>query len=142
MNVLAKTNLLSSLLTIMLTLFGIVILSTIIWHTNHDALALEQNSSLLQQQKKGNITDNNNSSNITKKFTLIADEKVVKISPNNFFHPNGVLYKAMTFNYTIPGPVISVNQGDTFKITLQNKGQLVHSLDLHGIEGSKQNMES
>ena len=138
MNVSVKTNLLSPLLTIMLTLFGIVILSTIIWHTNHDALALEQKSLLLQQQKNGNITDNNNSNNITKKFTLIADENVVKISPNNFFHPNGVLYKAMTFNYTIPGPVIAVKQGDAFQITLQNKGELVHSLDLHGIEGPNQ----
>ena len=44
----------------------------------------------------------------------------------------------MTFNYTIPGPVIAVNQGDTFQITLQNKGQMIHSLDLHGIEGPDQ----
>jgi FtsP/CotA-like multicopper oxidase with cupredoxin domain len=44
----------------------------------------------------------------------------------------------MTFNYTIPGPVIAVNQGDTFQITLQNKGEMIHSLDLHGIEGPNQ----
>ena len=29
-------------------------------------------------------------------------------------------------------------QGDTFQITLQNKGKLVHSLDLHGVEGPSQ----
>jgi len=53
---------------------------------------------------------------------LIADENIVRISPNNnFFHPTAILYKAMTFNYTIPGPVIAVDQGDTFQITLQNK---------------------
>ena len=35
----------------------------------------------------------------------------------------------------MPGPTIVVNQGDIFQITLYNKGDLVHSLDLHGIEG-------
>ena len=40
-----------------------------------------------------------------KKFTLIADDKnIVKISPDNTLHPGGVLYKAMTYNNTIPGP--------------------------------------
>ena len=117
------------------SLGAMMILSTVIWHANY-AFALEQNSPLSQQQQKN---DNiNHESNITKKFTLIADEKVVKISPNNFFHPNGILYKAMTFNYTIPGPVIAVNQGDTFQITLKNKGEIIHSLDLHGIEGPNQ----
>jgi nitrite reductase (NO-forming) len=44
----------------------------------------------------------------------------------------------MTFNDTIPGPVIAVNQGDSFQITLINKGEIIHSLDIHGIEGSDQ----
>jgi nitrite reductase (NO-forming) len=113
----------------------IITLPTFMVDANH-AFALNQNSLLSQQQQKN---DNiNQDSNITKKFTLIADENVVKISPNNLFHPSGVLYKAMTFNYTIPGPVIAVNQGDTFQITIQNKGQMIHSLDLHGIEGPDQ----
>jgi hypothetical protein len=64
----------------------IIILSTVIWHANY-AFALEQNSLLSQQQQKNyNINEENN--NITKKFTLIADENVVRISPNNLFHPN------------------------------------------------------
>jgi nitrite reductase (NO-forming) len=41
----------------------------------------------------------------------------------------------MTYNSTIPGPATVIDQGDTFQITLYNKGELVHSLDLHGIEG-------
>ena len=53
-------------------------------------------------------------------------------------HPGGILYKAMTFNGSIPAPVISVNQGDTFQITLKNGDAIVHSLDLHGIEGPSQ----
>ena len=77
----------------------------------------------------------NNTSSTIKKFTLIADENILKVSPDNALHPGGVLYNAMTFNGTIPGPIIAVNQGDTFQITLQNKGELVHSLDLHGVEG-------
>ncbi len=79
-------------------------------------------------------TRNNHES--IKKFTLIADDKnIVEISPDNTLHPGGILYKAMTYNDTIPGPAIVVNQGDMFQITLYNKGELVHSLDLHGIEG-------
>ena len=121
-----KKSLLPSLLTIIFTLLGIAILLTFIWHANF-AFALEG--------KNDNII---NDTNITKKFTLIADENVVRLSPNNFFHPSEMLYKAMTFNYTIPGPVIAVNQGNTFQITLQNNGKLIHSLDLHGIEGPNQ----
>src|SRR5215212_9872089 len=73
-----------------------------------------------------------------KKFTLIAEEKILQVSPNNELHPGGILYKAMTFNGSIPAPVISVNQGDTFQITLKNGDTIVHSLDLHGIEGPSQ----
>ncbi len=77
-----------------------------------------------------------NDHSIIKKFTLIADDRnIVKISPDNTLHPGGILYKAMTYNGTIPGPAIVVNQGDVFQITVYNKGDLVHSLDLHGIEG-------
>ena len=113
----------------------IIALSTVVWSVSY-AFASEQNSLLSQQQQQdSNISQD---SNITKKFTLIANEKVVKISPNNLFHPNGILYNTMTFNYSIPGPVIAVNQGDIFQITLQNKGEIIHSLDIHGIEGSDQ----
>ena len=77
-----------------------------------------------------------NDHSIIKKFTLIADDRnIVKISPDNTLHPGGILYKAMTYNGTIPGPAIVVNEGDVFQITVYNKGDLVHSLDLHGIEG-------
>jgi len=77
-----------------------------------------------------------NDHSIIKKFTLIADDRnIVKISPDNTLHPGGILYKAMTYNGTIPGPAIVVNQGDIFQITVYNKGDLVHSLDLHGIQG-------
>jgi nitrite reductase (NO-forming) len=68
---------------------------------------------------------------MTKKFTLIADEMEVQVAPDNVLHPGGIMYNAMTFNGTIPGPVLSVHQGDTVEITLTNEGQVIHSLDFH-----------
>jgi nitrite reductase (NO-forming) len=74
-----------------------------------------------QQNTGGNI----------KKVTLIASETDVQISPDNALHPGGVMYRAMTFNGTTPGPVISVDQGDTIEFTLTNEGQVIHSIDFH-----------
>jgi nitrite reductase (NO-forming) len=67
----------------------------------------------------------------TKHFTLVADEMEVQVAPDNPLHPGGIMYNAMTFNGTIPGPVISVHQGDTVEMTLVNEGNLIHSLDFH-----------
>ena len=70
-----------------------------------------------------------------KKVTLIADEMEVKVAPDNPLHPGGIMYKAMVFNGTIPGPVVSVHQGDTVEITLTNEGDVIHSLDFHSALG-------
>jgi nitrite reductase (NO-forming) len=67
----------------------------------------------------------------TKKVTLIADEVEVQVAPDNALHPGGVMYKAMVFNGTTPGPVISVDQGDTIEFTLINEGEVIHSMDFH-----------
>jgi nitrite reductase (NO-forming) len=66
-----------------------------------------------------------------KKITLIADEMEVQVAPANPLHPGGIMYKAMVFNGTIPGPVVSVNQGDKVEFTLTNEGAVIHSLDFH-----------
>ncbi|MDW0271879.1 MAG: multicopper oxidase domain-containing protein, partial [Nitrososphaeraceae archaeon] len=58
-----------------------------------------------------------------KHVTLIASEKQVQVAPDNALHPGGIMYNAMVFNGTIPGPVISIDQGDTLNITLKNEGQ-------------------
>ena len=63
-----------------------VILSTFMWHANY-IFALNQNSLLLPPQQQRIDIVNVDNSNITKKFTLIADEKVVTIYPNNFSIP-------------------------------------------------------
>jgi nitrite reductase (NO-forming) len=74
----------------------------------------------------------------TKKVTLIADEKILQLAPPNPLFPGGVLYKAMTFNGTIPGPVIALDQGERLQITLKNEGHMVHSLELHAADGPSQ----
>jgi nitrite reductase (NO-forming) len=68
---------------------------------------------------------------ITRQFTLIADETAVQITPDGHSLWPGLMYEAMVFNGTVPGPVISVNQGDTVEITMVNEGNVIHSIDFH-----------
>jgi nitrite reductase (NO-forming) len=74
----------------------------------------------------------------TKKVTLIADEKILQVAPASTFFPGGILYQAMMFNGTIPGPAISVDRGDRLQITLKNNGHMIHSLELHAGNGPSQ----
>ena len=74
----------------------------------------------------------------TKKVTLIADEAVVQVAPDNALHPGGIMYKAMVFNGTIPGPVIAADQGDTIEMNLINQGNVIHSIDFHAAIGPTQ----
>jgi nitrite reductase (NO-forming) len=69
---------------------------------------------------------------------MIADEVDVQIAPDNPLHPGGVMYRAMVFNGTIPGPVVSVDQGDTVEFTLINEGDVIHSMDFHAGDGTTQ----
>jgi nitrite reductase (NO-forming) len=78
-----------------------------------------------QQSTAGNI----------KRVTIIADEADVQIAPDNPLHPGGVTYRAMVFNGTVPGPVISVDQGQTIEFTLINEGEVIHSMDFHAGNG-------
>ena len=71
----------------------------------------------------------------TKKVTLIGDEAVVQVAPDNDLHPGGIMYNAMVFNGTIPGPVIAADQGDTIEMTLINQGDVIHSVDFHAAIG-------
>jgi nitrite reductase (NO-forming) len=78
-----------------------------------------------QQQPTGKI----------KPVTLVAQEVVVDVAPDNALHPGGIKYNAMTFNGTIPAPIIAVDQGDTLRVTLINEGKTMHSLDFHAGNG-------
>lgn len=61
-----------------------------------------------------------------KKFTLIADE-----DDSGTLLPTGDMIHTMTFNGTMPGPVLRVTEGDIVEITLINEGDEVHSIDQH-----------
>ncbi len=73
-----------------------------------------------------------------KRVVLFALDVIVQLSPDNQLKPGGILYEAMTFNGTVPGPWISINQGDVLEITLVNQANAVHSLDLHAAYGPSQ----
>ena len=50
-----------------------------------------------------------------KQVLLVANENKVKVAPDNALHPGGIEYGAMTFNGTIPGPAMAVDQGNILK---------------------------
>ena len=61
-------------------------------------------------------------------ITLVAEPARITIATN-------VTYDAWTFNGTVPGPTIFVNQGETINFTLINKfTDMAHSIDFHAAE--------
>jgi nitrite reductase (NO-forming) len=89
-----------------------------------------------QSETQNTISEISNGN--VKRVVLFAIDAVVQMSPENQLKPGGVLYEAMTFNGTVPGPWISINQGDVLEITLVNQADAVHSLDLHAAYGPSQ----
>ena len=63
----------------------------------------------------------------TRHFSLIVTNAPVTIATN-------VTYDAWTFNGTVPGPTIWVNQGDTIDFTLYNPTSQSHSIDFHAAQ--------
>ena len=63
----------------------------------------------------------------TRHFSLIVTNAPVKIATN-------VTYDAWTFNGTVPGPTVWVNQGDTIDFTLYNPTSAAHSIDFHAAQ--------
>lgn len=61
-----------------------------------------------------------------KRFTLIANE-----SDSGTLLPTGDRVFTMSFNGTIPAPVLRVTQGDIVEITVVNEGDEPHSIDQH-----------
>ena len=58
------------------------------------------------------------------KVNLDIIEKQVQIAP-------GVTQLMWTFGGTVPGPTLRGKVGDTFEITLTNRGAMAHSIDFH-----------
>jgi len=62
-------------------------------------------------------------------ITIEAGENVLEVAP-------GVKQQMFTFNLagqppTVPGPILRGKVGDTFRVTLVNKGKVDHSIDFH-----------
>jgi nitrite reductase (NO-forming) len=65
---------------------------------------------------------------VVRHITLIAEDAQMQIA-------NNVTYDAWTFNGTVPGPTITVNQGDTvFAKFINNVTTMAHSIDFHAAE--------
>ena len=62
---------------------------------------------------------------------LMVDEHYAEIAP-------GRIFRFLTFNGQVPGPMIRVREGDTVSFTLENPtgNTLMHNVDMHAIYGS------
>jgi nitrite reductase (NO-forming) len=60
----------------------------------------------------------------TKKFELITKSSDLLIY-------EGIVFKAMTFNGTSPGPLLLVEEGDTVEVTVRNEDTINHGLSIH-----------
>lgn len=65
------------------------------------------------------------------KIKLVIEEKKMEIAP-------GVFVWALTFNGTVPGPMIVVHENDYVELTLENpvESSLLHNIDFHAATGA------
>ena len=65
------------------------------------------------------------------KVRLVIEEKLIELEP-------GVKTWAMTFNGSVPGPMIVVHQDDYLELTLVNpeSNSMMHNIDLHSATGA------
>jgi len=79
----------------------------------------------------------------TKSVTLYAQGKTLQVASDNKLTPGGIMYDADVFGTTrtngaIPGPLISLTQGQNLNVTLVNEESEIHSLDFHMGYGTDQ----
>lgn len=72
---------------------------------------------------KANETQTVNNEPI-KRFILIAQRSTLTID-------EGVVHKGFTYNGTLPGPLMLVNEGDNVEITVKNADSVTHGLSVH-----------
>ena len=65
-------------------------------------------------------------------FTMIIEEKPVEIDDE------GTVLQGMTFNGSIPGPMMVVHEGDYLELTLVNPetNEMPHNIDFHAATGA------
>jgi nitrite reductase (NO-forming) len=63
---------------------------------------------------------------------LVVDEREITIDPQ------GTTIQALTFNGSVPGPIIVVHQDDYVELTLTNPktSTMAHNIDLHAVTGA------
>ena len=59
-----------------------------------------------------------------KKFALVAKSNPVVVD-------EGVVFEAMTFNGTVPSPLLLVEEGDVVEIEIRNEDTVAHGLSMH-----------
>ena len=66
-----------------------------------------------------------------KEFTLTVEEKPMVIDDD------GTVFQAMTYNGSIPGPLMVVHEGDYLELTLRNPdtNTMAHNIDFHASTG-------
>ena len=63
---------------------------------------------------------------------MVIEEKLIEVGPN------GAMIHAMTFNGSVPGPIIVVHENDYVELTLVNPktNTLLHNVDFHAATGA------
>lgn len=70
------------------------------------------------------VEDSPNPASTSKKFNLVAKRSQLAIDED-------VVHQALTFNGTLPGPLMIVNEGDEVEITIKNEDTITHGLSVH-----------
>ncbi|MDP4107154.1 MAG: multicopper oxidase domain-containing protein [Bacillota bacterium] len=129
-----RSNLLNWFVMIVFALIVSVIISgcTSTTTPSKTAKAKEQNGMKMKDsssqekglnQKPKPMTIVRNGQNVT--INMFTEETMVEVSP-------GVKFSAWTFDGTVPGPVLNLQQGDHVKLILHNLDpKMAHSIDLH-----------
>jgi copper-containing nitrite reductase len=89
--------------------------------------SLERSLSSLPSGSNGQNTTSTVVTPTTRHVSLYSYQRTIEIA-------TGVKFDAWTFNGTVPGPTIFVNQGDTVVFTLINNSTMPHSIDFHAAE--------
>ncbi|SFE63196.1 nitrite reductase (NO-forming) [Paenibacillus algorifonticola] len=93
----------------------------------NDATAIAEAAETLNQPPVAPIIHREGSTVTIEMTAQITDVEISK----------GVFYNAWTFNGTVPGPVLRVNEGDTIDFTLKNMDPNVpHSMDFHAVHAA------
>jgi len=89
--------------------------------------ALQTRAATGQSSSQSQASSGQQAAPATRHFSLVVANAPVTIATN-------VTYDAWTFNGTVPGPTIWVNQGDTIIFTLYNPTSMAHSIDFHAAQ--------